>query len=52
MPPECRGPRRINFEEFTLLVGDHEQVLADIPDLDSLLRLLVDTLFQCLVEFP
>jgi hypothetical protein len=26
--------------------------LADIPDLDSLLRLLLDTLLQRLVELP
>ena len=52
VPPECRGPRWIDFEKFTLQVGDHQQVLADIPDLDSLLRLLLDTLFQCLVKFP
>src|SRR5580704_2071187 len=52
MPPECCGPRWIDFEEFALQVADHQQVLADIPDLRSLLRFLLDTPLQCLVEFP
>src|SRR5215469_13025205 len=52
MPPECRGPRWIDFEEFTLRVADHQQLLAYIPDLYALLHFLLDTPLQCLVEFP
>src|SRR4029079_6779607 len=32
MPAECSRPCWIDFEEGTLKVADHQQVLADIPD--------------------
>ena len=49
-PAERRSPGRIDAETFALEVGDDQQVLRHVPDLEALLRLGLDALLERLVE--